>query len=106
MVIKVEKPEFVPQRILFPYLGLDFPIENNLIEVKPPLKNFGLEKGEEILVLSQDLYRSFRVTDVTIQDSSSSSTLELKGNNLKLILQSKIKPPKTLIIEAEDVNEK
>ena len=101
--IKEEQPTFVPRRILIPYLGLDFPVENDVIETELPLKNFVVEKGTEILVLSQDSYKDFQVTQVTIQDSSSSSTLRLNDQGLKLFLQTKIEPPKTLIIEAENV---
>lgn len=99
--IKEEKTPFVPERILFPYLGLDFPVKNDVLETKLPLKNFAVEKGAEILVLSQDSYKDFQVTLVTTQNSSSSSTLKLIDQGLKLVLQTKIKPPKTLIIEAE-----
>ena len=101
--IREEQSTFVPKRILLPYLGLDFPVENNVVETKLPLKNFVVEKGAEILVLSQDSYKDFQVTLVTTQDSSSSSTLRFDGQGLKLFLQTKIEPPKTLIIEAEQL---
>ncbi len=104
--IKEEKLEFAPERILIPFLGLDFSVEGNLIDAKPPLKNFEVEKGEEIVVLGKGIYKDFLVKQVLVQESSSSSKLELLDNNLKLILQTRVKPPKTLIIEAELVNEK
>lgn len=99
--IREEKVAFVPKRLLFPYLGFDFPVENNVIETKFPLKNIEVEKGTEILVLSQNEYRGFQVTQVTMENSSSSSTLKFTDQGLNLVLQTKVKPPKTLIIEAE-----
>lgn len=98
-----KQPAFVPKRILVPYLGLDFPVEEEVVKTELPLKNFVVEKGAEILVLSNDSYQDFRVTLVTTQDSSSPSTLKLDNQGLELVLQTKIKPPKTLIIKAEFV---
>jgi len=91
---------FVPERILFPYLGLDFSVEEDIVKTEPPLKNFVVERGEEIFVLSGDSYKSFQVILVTTENSSSSSTLKIDDQGLQLILQTKVKPPKTLIIRA------
>lgn len=93
-------PDFVPERILVPYLGLDFSVEENIVKTKLPLKNFVVERGEEILVLSRDSYRRYQVILVTTQESLSSSTLNVDDQQLQLILQTKVKPPKTLIIRA------
>lgn len=95
-----KKTVFVPKRILVPYLGLDFSVEEDIIKAEPPLKNFVVERGEEILVLSEDSYQRFQVILVTTQNSSSSSTIKLDDQGLQLILQTKVKPPKTLIIRA------
>ena len=59
------------------------------------------KKGEEIIVLAQSEFQDFKITGSKTENILGDSILEISGLNLKLTLQTQIKPPKLVTIEAE-----
>lgn len=98
--IEKEKPSFLPQRILIPKQNLDLLVENGEVVFSQPLKVPEFKNGEEIIVLSQNEFQDFRITESKIDNSLGDSVLTISGSNLRLVLQIQIKPPKLITIEA------
>ncbi|PIS14623.1 hypothetical protein COT64_01685 [Candidatus Shapirobacteria bacterium CG09_land_8_20_14_0_10_39_12] len=102
-IVQVEKEKlvFFPQRILILKQNLDLSVENGEIIFDLPLKITEPKKGEEIIVLAQSEFQDFKITGSKTENILGDSILEISGLNLKLTLQTQIKPPKLVTIEAE-----
>lgn len=98
--IEKEKPSFLPQRILIPKQNLDLLVENGEVVFSQPLKVPEFKKGEEIIVLSQNEFQDFKVTESKVENILGDSVLIISGLNFKLTLQTQVKPPKLTTIEA------
>jgi len=99
-----EEPTFVPQRILFPKLGIDLPVYKNKPGESASLSLSKIKIGEEILILSRKDYQIYKVVSTNISVGSSSAEITILNNKLKLIFLLPGKPAKNMIIEGEGVN--
>lgn len=99
-----EKPTFVPQRILFPKLGIDLPVYKNKPGESTALILSKIKTNEEVLVLGNKDYQIYKVVSVNISISSNSAEMTMLNNKLKLILLLPGKPAKNMIIEGESIN--
>ncbi len=100
VAIKAEKEPFIARRVLILNRNLDFTADGDKVEGEIPLAVTKISSGDEILVLSQNAYRSYRVVKVIDQPGLATAKLSLIGN-LTLILPLKTKPVRNIIIEAE-----
>lgn len=96
----VQREEFIPERVLFPSLGVDFLVKNRLIEKKFILSITDFKPGDEILVLGKDKFRSYLLSKVEDKIGSESGMLQIDDNNLILTLTLKDSIPKVMIINA------
>lgn len=96
-----QKDEFIPERVIFPSLGVDFLVKNRLIEEKFILNITDFKVGDEILVLGKDTFRSYLLSKAEDKVGSESGMLEIGDNNLKLTLTLKDNTPKMMIINGE-----
>ncbi len=94
----VQKSEFIPERVIFPSLGVDFLIKNRFIEEKFKVGVSDFKAGDEILVFGKETYRSYLLSKVEDKASSESGMLEIDDNKLKLTLTLKENTPKVMII--------
>lgn len=96
-----QKDEFIPERVIFPSLGVDFLVKNRLIEEKFIISITDFKAGDEILVLGKDTFRSYLLSTVEQKAGSENGILEIDDDNLKLTLTLKDDTPKVMIINGE-----
>lgn len=99
--ILVSKQEFIPNRVIFPSLGMDFLVNDRLIEEKFKVTITDFKVGDEILVLGKDTFRCYLLSKVEERVSSENGRLEIGENNLKLTLTLVDTTPKVMIITGE-----
>jgi len=99
-----EEPSFVPQRILFPKLGIDLPVYKNKPGENLPTNLSKIKTGEEILILGNKDYRIYKVVSAKINTGSGSAEMTILISQLKLILSLPGKPAKNMVIEGAGIN--
>lgn len=102
--IRPEEPPFVAQRILIPGSSLSFLVKEDKIEGNLPATLIKIKPGDEILVLGNKTYRSYKVVNVKIEPGSAPAALQLEELTLRLVLAQLTKPAVNIIIEGDFVN--
>ena len=90
---------FLPRRVLIPSVNLNFLVYEGTVEGDTFIQMYTVKIGEEILILAKDNYRIYRLTNKEIKVGSASAGLVLNDRSMKLVILSKEKQTRNLIIE-------
>lgn len=99
-----QEPTFIPQRILFPKLGIDLLVYKNKPGESTALILSKIKTGEEVLILSHKDYQIYKVVSTNTSVGSNSAEITILNNKLRLIFLLPGKPAKNMIIEGESSN--
>jgi len=102
--LRPEEPPFVAQRILIPVSNLSFLVKEDKIEGNVPASLIKIKPEDEVLVLGNKTYRSYKVVNVKVEPGSVPATLHLEELTMRLVLLRLTKPTLNIIIEGELIN--
>lgn len=103
-VVEAEKvPVFSPKRIIFPQLNLDLKVEDSTIAGFISIKPDNFENNQEILVLSDDLYKRYLITQSEEKLGSDAGKITINKEVIDLFLPLDKNYSKFLFIKAEEV---
>lgn len=103
-IVEVEKvPEFYPKRIIFPQLNLDLKVENSTIAGFISIKPDNFENNQEILVLSDDLYKRYLISQSEEKLGSDTGKITINQDVIDLFLPLNKNYSKFIFIKAEEI---